>query len=334
MKERAHTLHWFKPLNFTEAIRALVCLIPMLIALLTGQTAALSSLGQGGFYYSYLPLSKNLGSRILSLILLLSVGLGFYLIGGNVAPYKWLAVLYTFGVGIILVLLSGWKIIGALAFSFISLYAAGLNASSPEKATINFMAFSISILWAGLISLLPIWKGKEHKKQKKVDDITYYETAFKMGFGTSIALVISYFFGWAKLGWPVSGVGNVIRFDLDTSKKRANLRMLGTVIGVFILAIVFTLTSNIAILVISTFIYAFLNGLLKETKFGTMVIFYTAMILTLYTLDDISQIGELSFFRILENLVGVLVGLFIVIYPFPRIYPRIHSWIKKSLEIV
>lgn len=108
--------------------------------------------------------------------------------------------------------------------------------------------------------------------------------------------------------------------------------MLGTVIGVFILAVVFTLTNNITILVISTFIYAFLNGLLKQTKFGTMIIFYTAMILTLYTLDDISQIGELSFFRILENLVGVLVGLFIVIYPFPRIYPKILNWIKRSLE--
>ena len=159
MKEKVPTLYWFKPLMFSEGFRAVACMIPMLIALYLGYDSRLSSLGQGGFYYAYLPLPKKAGGRIVFTFLLLTIGLGFYLIGGNVVPYKWLAILFTFGVGAILVLLSGWKIIGVLAFSFISFYAAGLNSSSPEKASASFMAFVIAILWAGSISLLPIWKG-------------------------------------------------------------------------------------------------------------------------------------------------------------------------------
>ena len=65
------------PLMWTEALRALVCLLPMIVATALGRTTYLVALGQGAFFVSSLFL---MGSLIVAL------GLGFYLIGGAVAP--------------------------------------------------------------------------------------------------------------------------------------------------------------------------------------------------------------------------------------------------------
>lgn len=321
---------WLSPLSYNEAIRALLCMLPMIVALFLGQYSILSSLGQGGFYYSYLPLPEKFAGRLVNSFLLFSVGLGFYLIGGNVVQNVWLGIGYTFMVGVILVLLSGWKVIGPLAFSFISLYSAGLNSSSAENTSENFLAFVIAIGWAAVISFLPIWKGVPRKEAPPVDDIVMYETSLKMGLGTAVSLAISYLLEFGKLGWAVSGVGNVIRFDQESSKIRAKLRMVGTVIGVLMVGISFHLTSNLSILITLSVIYAFLNGLLKYTKFGMFVIFYTAMIMTLYSINDIESFEELNFMRIVYNLTGVLVGLFIVYYPFPYLYPKIRVWLQGA----
>ena len=74
------------PLMWTEALRALVCLLPMLVATALDRTTYLVTLGQGAFFFSSLFLPRRLGARFVMGSLVLALGLGFYLIGGAVAP--------------------------------------------------------------------------------------------------------------------------------------------------------------------------------------------------------------------------------------------------------
>ena len=62
-----------------------------------------------------------------------------------------------------------------------------------------------------------------------------------------------------------------------------------------------------------------------------MIIFYTAMILILYSLNDLDMIWDTTIIRIGYNLLGVLIGVFIVVYPFPHIYPKVHKWVKEQV---
>ena len=75
------------PLMWTEALRALVCMLPMLVMSGMGKTTYLVSLGQGAFFFSTLFLPKKIGARLVMGSLILALGLGFYLIGGAVSPY-------------------------------------------------------------------------------------------------------------------------------------------------------------------------------------------------------------------------------------------------------
>ena len=121
------------PLMWSEALRALVCLIPLLVATAMGQTTYLVTLGQGAFFFSTLFLPRRIGGRIVLGSLVVALGLGFYLIGGTVAPTPWLAVVFTFFVCVNLSFLSGWKIGGPLALTLVMIYTAGLNTGSPER---------------------------------------------------------------------------------------------------------------------------------------------------------------------------------------------------------
>ncbi len=51
-----------------------------------GQTTYLVTLGQGAFFFSTLFLPRRIGGRIVLGSLVVALGLGFYLIGGAVAP--------------------------------------------------------------------------------------------------------------------------------------------------------------------------------------------------------------------------------------------------------
>src|SRR4051812_29023647 len=106
-------------LMWTEAIRAALCMLPMLIASAMGKTTFLVALGQGAFFYSALFLPKKISSRFVMGSLVLALGLGFYLIGGNVAPNPWMAVIFTFLVCLNLSFLSGWKVGGPLALTLV-----------------------------------------------------------------------------------------------------------------------------------------------------------------------------------------------------------------------
>jgi len=57
--------------------------------------------------------------RIVMGSLIVALGLGFYLIGGTVAPTPWIAVVFTFFVCVNLSYLSGWKIGGPLALTLV-----------------------------------------------------------------------------------------------------------------------------------------------------------------------------------------------------------------------
>jgi hypothetical protein len=306
------------PLMWTEALRALVCLIPLMVATALGQTTYLVTLGQGAFFFSTLFLPIKLGGRIVLGSLVIALGLGFYLIGGSVAPTPWIAVVFTFFVCVNLSFLSGWKIGGPLALTLVMIYTAGLNTGSPEKASTNFLVFAGVMGWSAVISLLPFWKPLPPppvtENQPNTD---LAEQGFRMGIGTSLALAISYLAGFAKIGWAPSAVGNVVRYDETLSRKRAWLRFYGTIGGAAIASVALAFVTELTTLVLVAAFSGVLNGLFKRTKLGMMPLFYTATILLLYSANDISAGSENVLMRVFYNVIGITIGMLVVIYPFP-----------------
>ena len=201
-------------LSWSEGLRALLCMLPMLVAVLIGQMTYIVALGQGGFFFSSLLLPNRISGRLIMGSILIALGMGFYLMGGTVAPTPWLAVVFTFFAALNLSFLTSWRIGGPLALSIVMIYTAGLNTGSPEKAAANFLAFALVMAWATLVSMLPVWKPMMPPKPKH--DPTNSELAeqgFRMGIGTSLALAVSFIFEFAKIGWAVSAVGSIVRFD-------------------------------------------------------------------------------------------------------------------------
>jgi len=310
---------------WTEALRALVCLAPMLVASGLGKTTYLVTLGQGGFLYSWLFLPDKLRGRLVMGIMLVGMGLAFYLVGGNVVQYPVLAVFFTFLVCLNLSFLSGWSIGGPLALTLIMIYTAGLNTGSAEKAAHNFMAFAFVLTWSALISLPSFWKSfPPPPVNKELTDLDLAEQGVRLGIGSSLALAISYMAGFAKLGWAPSAVGNVVRFDEQLSKKRAWARFFGTIGGALLASIALAFITSITVLVWVGAVSAVLNGLFKKTKIGMIPLFYTATILILYSVNDITTARATILNRIMYNLVGITIGILIVIYPFPNIMKKIN----------
>src|SRR6476619_4444788 len=319
------------PLAWSEALRALVCLIPLLVATALDQTTYLVTLGQGAFFFSTLFLPPRLSGRIVMGSLVVALGLGFYLIGGAVAPTPWIAVVFTFFVCVNLSYLSGWKIGGPLALTLVMIYTAGLNAGSPQKASANFLVFAFVMSWSAVISLLPFWTPlppppvNENQATRELS-----EQGFRMGIGTSLALAISYIAGFAKIGWAPSAVGNVVRYDQTLSRKRAWLRFYGTIGGAAIAAVALAFVTDVTTLVLVAAFSGVLNGLFKRTRLGRMPLFYTATILLLYTANDLATGSENVLTRVLYNTVGITIGVLVVIYPFPRMMKMLNA--KPKIE--
>jgi hypothetical protein len=315
------------PLMWTEALRALVCLLPMLIATAMDRTSYLVTLGQGAFFFSSLFLPRRLAGRFVMGSLILALGLGFYLIGGAVSPYPWVAVIFTFFVCLNLSFLTSWKVGGPLSLTLVMIYTAGLNTGSPEKASANFLVFAFVLGWSALISLLPFWKPVPPppvNEDQSTAELS--EQGLRMGIGTALALAISYAAGFAKIGWAPSAVGNVVRYDEKLSEKRAWARFFGTLGGAVLASIALAFITDPTIVVWFGALFAVLNGLFKATVLGKMPLFYTATILLLYTANDLSTGTENVLTRVGYNLVGITIGVLVVIYPFPLLV----RWLKPK----
>ncbi len=317
------------PLMPTEALRALLCMLPMLVASSMGKTQYLVPLGQGGFFFSAIFLPARFAGRAIMGSLVLGLGLGFYLIGGTVAPNVIMALIFTFLVCVNLSFLSAWKIGGPLAFTLVMIYTSGLNTGTPAKASANFMVFAFVLTWSALISLLPIWKPVEPPKvDESLSNEDLSEQGVRMGIGATIALAISYMFTFSKLGWAPSAVANVVRYDPKMSKLRAKARMIGTLGGVALATIALLFFTDITVIVWVAAISAILNGLFKKTKLGMMPLFYTCTILLLYSANNLSGSRQTMLERVAYNVIGVLIGVFVVTYPFPALMRKLNPKTK------
>ncbi len=314
----------------TEAIRAAVCMAPMLIAYAIGNTDYLVPLGQGGFFYSALFLPVDRRGRLLMGSIVVALGLGFYLMGGNVMPTPWLAIVFTFLVPLNLSFLSaweldGWKVGGALALTLMMIYTAGLNAASPEVTSANFLAFTLAMGWSALISMLPVWKAIPPHVEEHSGVADTAEQGVRMGLGSSIALFVSFLFGFANFGWAPSAVGHIVRFGETTTRGRARGRAIGTIGGALVALVALAIAPNLAVLILASVAFAALNGLFKARPVGQVPFFYTATIILLYSAFDLDSGPLIALQRVAYNMVGIGIGLFVVLYPFPALMRRLRA---------
>jgi hypothetical protein len=314
--------------QWNTAIRAAICMGPMLVAYIAGYDSLLVPFGQGGFFYSTLPLPKKRIEKIMYIFLMLGVGMGFYLLGGTITIYPWISILITFIVAVTIGLMSGGKVIAPLAFSLISIFSAGLNVSDPDKLQANFAGFSFIFIFCGALSLLPFWKATDTSGVKILKPEENLKTGVRLGIGTSIALALGNIFGFAKLGWPVSAVGTIIRFNEAESKKRAKSRIIGTIGGSVMAIIFFVLFTVPAIFMILAYVFGILHSLMSKTLLGKTVFFYTVTILILYSINDLSEGPLVAAQRIAFNMIGVLIAVLVVLYPFPKLMRRLDATIE------
>ena len=316
-------------LDWNDATRAMLCMLPMAIAYFTGQHSLVVPFGQGGFFYSMMPLSDKRVGRVVSLFLLLSLGMGFYLLGGNIVHNFWISIFLTYMVAIAVGFLSGYRIVTPLAFTFITLYSAGLNASTSEKAHENLLAFIVIFLWCGLVSLPSFWKGINMANVKVLDTEENFVTGVRLGIGTMFALLVANLFAFAKYGWPVSAVGSIVRFNEEESKKRAKSRVIGTIGGSLLAMATFLVVSTGGALIMVGYLFGIMQALFSKTMIGKTVFFYTATIIVLYSLNDISVGPEVAVQRTVYNLAGIVIGVFVAFYPIPWISARIESLVRN-----
>jgi hypothetical protein len=71
-------------------------MLPMAIAYFTGHHSLVVPFGQGGFFYSMMPLPALRAGRVINLFILLGVGMGFYLVGANIVHNLWLSLFVTY----------------------------------------------------------------------------------------------------------------------------------------------------------------------------------------------------------------------------------------------
>ena len=279
-------------LMWSEALRALVCRLPMLVATALGQTTYLVTLGQGAFFISSLFLPRRTGARFVMGSLVLGLGLGIYLIGGTVAPYPWVALIFTFFVCLNLSYMTNWKVGGPLALTLVMIYTAGLNTGSPEKVSANFLVFAFVMGWSTLISLLPSEPAapaageREPERRRSVRAGPSDGHRHRPGPGHLLLRRIRQ----DRLGPQRRRQRRAIR--RETVGKSAWARFFGTLGGAAMASIALAFITDPTIVVLIGAVFAVLNGLFKLTTLGKMPLFYTATILLLYTANDLTTGSE------------------------------------------
>lgn len=317
-------------LTYDAALRGFIFMLPMILAMIFGRDSWIVPFGQGGFFFSIMPLIPTHAGRFLNMLVMTSLGLGLYLIGGNSASHLWLAVFYAFSTGFVIVMLTSWRYIGMGAVAaLVPVYTAGLNAGSPDKAASSFIGFTIIMLYCGLITMLPFWKTRElGGGPKQVSEKTRTLGAFRLALGSSIALFFSEIWNFSKLGWASSAVGSVIRPEEEEnkSKRRAAVRAIGVIIGGVIATLVLLFQPSLNQVAIMVVIFTVINGLISLSPLGQMPIFYNAVILLLYSKVGATSGSNLVNIRILYNLLGIAIALFFVYYPLPYITRKVDNF--------
>jgi len=271
-----------------------------------------------------------LRGRLLMGSIIVAFGLGFYLIGGNVVTRPWVAILFTFFVAINLSFLSGWqiedwKLGGALALTFVMIYTAGLNTGSPADASAKFLALAAVTAWSVAISMLPFWTPIEPPEGEALGVGDTVEQGVRMGLGMSLALFVSYLLGFFSFGWAPSAVGHIVRFNEKVTHMRAWARFLGTIGGAILALLTLVLFPNLTVLIYASVVFASLNGLFKARRIGQIPFFYTATIILLYSAFDIDSGPRIAVQRVAYNTVGIVIGLLVVLYPFPDMMRRLRG---------
>src|SRR4051794_18153366 len=113
---------------WSEGARALVCMLPMLVADFLGHEHAIGPLGQAGFFMSALFLPRRLDKRITLGLVLMTLGGGFYLLGGNVVDTPGLAMAFMVMVGVIASFMTAWEYGYILALGFSLIFCSGINS--------------------------------------------------------------------------------------------------------------------------------------------------------------------------------------------------------------
>ena len=318
---------------WSEGVRALLCMVPMLLADALGKEHAIGPLGQAGFFMSALFLPRTLDRRLNMTLILMTVGGGFYLLGGNVVDTPWLALAFTLVVGIIASFMTAWEYGYILALGFTMIFCAGINSGSPERAAENFDLFTVAVVWGGAIALLPFWRSLPAPPRPALTQAEYAEQGVRIGFGAAVALAVSYSFGFAKLGWAPSAVSSIVRYEGHVSRINAFGRAVGTLLGGAVALLILLAIERTSVFVLVAVVFTILNALFKATEVGGIplvsVPFLHTVALVLMLSAERPETGPaLAAARVGTNELGIVIGLLVIFYPLPlimRLVRHIHS---------
>ena len=101
-------------------------------------------------------------------------------------------------------------------------------------------------------------------------------------------------------------------------------RFCGTIGGALIAKIVLNFINKITDVAWGGTAFAVINGLLKKTNLGMILLFYTAAFLLLYGANDLSSSGLVTSEKLFYDLIGISVGLIVTVYPFPIFMKKIN----------
>jgi hypothetical protein len=110
--------------------------------------------------------------------------------------------------------------------------------------------------------------------------------------------------------------------------------VIGTIGGSILAIATFFLVSTSGVLIMLAYLYGVLQALFSKMMIGKTVFFYTATIIVLYSLDDISKGNTVAMQRVAYNLVGILIGVFIIYYPFPFITRNVEAIVRSFYKSV
>jgi hypothetical protein len=318
---------------WSEAIRAVLCLLPMLLADLFGKGSYIGPLGQAGFFVSAMFLPRTIDARLNLFLIVSTLGGGLYLLGGNVVDTPWLALVFIVMVGVMVSFMTAWEYGSMLALGLTVIFCAGLNSGSVERAASNFRLYVFGVLWGGAVTLLPIWRSVPERPRPRLGQVEYAEQGTRLGLGAAAALGVAYLFGFAKLGWAPSAVGNVVRYEHEVSRSKAIGRAIGTLIGGAIALGIMLAFDKTRVFVLFAVGFTALNAVFKATEVSGLPLvsvpfLQTVAILLMLSADRPHLGAGLTAARVGTNELGIVIGLLIVFYPLPlimKLVRRIHA---------